>query len=211
MKIRQQTLIVQFIWLILVISFLVSMAMGRWSITFVSVATLILSMAPALLAERFHLRLPISLVAIIVVFVFSTMFLGEVFDFYERYWWWDVVLHGGSAIAFGMIGFLFVFYLFEGDRFAAPPIAMTFIAFCFAISIGAMWEIFEFSMDQLFGLNMQKSGLIDTMWDLIVDVIGASLGSFVGYFYLKGLELGGLGGVISEFVRLNNNLFRKFK
>lgn len=185
--------------------------MGRWSITFVSAATLILSMAPTLLAERFHLRLPISLVAIIVVFVFSTLFLGEVFDFYERYWWWDVVLHGGSAIAFGMIGFLFIFYLFEGDRFAAPPIAMTFIAFCFAITIGAMWEIFEFSMDQLFGLNMQKSGLIDTMWDLIVDVIGASLGSFVGFFYLKGLELGGLGGVISEFVRLNKNMFRKLK
>lgn len=211
MKIRQQTFIVQIIWLVLVISFLVSIAMGRWSITFVSAATLILSMAPTLLAERFHLRLPISLVAIIVVFVFSTLFLGEVFDFYERYWWWDVVLHGGSAIAFGMIGFLFIFYLFEGDRFAAPPIAMTFIAFCFAITIGAMWEIFEFSMDQLFGLNMQKSGLIDTMWDLIVDVIGASLGSFVGFFYLKGLELGGLGGVISEFVRLNKNMFRKLK
>jgi hypothetical protein len=54
------------------------------------------------------------------------------------------------------------------------------------LSIGALWEIFEFLMDSLFGLNMQKSGLIDTMWDLIVDALGALVISILGYLYLKG-------------------------
>ena len=106
--------------------------------------------------------------------------------------------------------FLFVFFLFEGDRYAAPPWALGLIAFCFALSIGALWEIFEFTMDQLFGLNMQKSGLIDTMWDLIVDTGGALFGASAGFLYLKGRTTT-LGGMIEEFVELNRNGYRKLR
>jgi hypothetical protein len=66
-------------------------------------------------------------------------------------------------------------------------------------------------MDQLFGFNMQKSGLIDTMWDLILDTAGAALGAFSGFLYLKGRHLGGLTGVLQEFVQTNRRYFRKFR
>ncbi len=66
-------------------------------------------------------------------------------------------------------------------------------------------------MDQLFGLNMQKSGLIDTMWDLIVDTGGASLGAFAGFLFLKGRQLGGLTGVLQEFTQKNRKWFRKLR
>ena len=71
------------------------------------------------------------------------------------------------------------------------PGFVAFFAFLFAIGVGAIWEIFEFSMDQLFGLNMQKamlgdpSGLTDTMWDMIVVVFGALSIALLGYGYLK--------------------------
>lgn len=208
---REQPILVQLIWAVTIVAFLFALFTMRWSMAFISAATLGLSMAPALLAARLDLRLPVPFLVFTVAFTFSTLFLGEVLDFYERYWWWDVVLHGSSAVAFGMIGFTFIFYLFEGDRYAAPPWAMGFFGFCFAVTIGALWEIFEYTMDQTFGLNMQKSGLRDTMWDLIVDVIGGILGAGSGSLYLYGQKLGGPGAVIEDFVSKNRRLFRKLR
>lgn len=206
---RQQGPLVFAVWFTLIVAALVALATARWSMAFVAVTTLFVSMLPAVFIHRFNLKLPVHFFAAIVVFIFATIFLGEALDFYERVWWWDIALHGASAIGFGLVGFLFMLMLFQGDRYAAPPIAVSFFAFCFAVSIGTMWEIFEFGMDQIFGLNMQKSGLVDTMSDLMVDMLGASLGAAAGFFYLKKRELGGVSGVIREFVRMNHRLFSK--
>jgi len=211
MNLRQQPTVVKVIWAVLALAFIVALVTARLSLAFVSVATLSLSLLPLLVVRRFGVHLPVSFFAIITVFIFSTIFLGEVFDFYERYWWWDVLLHGGSAMAFGMMGLLFVLFLFEGDRYAAPPWALALIAFTFAVSIGAVWEVFEFAMDQIFGMNMQKSGLIDTMWDLIVDMIGGLSGAVAGFLYLKGREVGGPSRLLGEFIAGNRRLFRKFR
>ncbi len=183
----------------------------HWASVAVSVITLLLTFLPDLIERSYDIKLPLSFASAIIIFTYSTLFLGEVGDFYEKYWWWDVLLHGGSAIGFGLIGFIFIFLLFKGDRYAAPPIAMAFFAFCFGVSIGVVWEIFEFVMDQTFGLNMQKSGLVDTMWDLIVDAIGATLGAAAGFFYLKKKWYGGLAAMIDEFVKSNRRLFSKNK
>ncbi len=199
------------IWGLLAVTFLASLALGRWSLAFVALATFVLSLAPAVLASRLHIRLPIAFLAATSLFVFASIFMGEAFDFYERFWWWDLALHASSAVGFGLIGFLFVFMLFEGDRFAAPPSAMAFIAFCLAITVGAMWEVFEYLMDQSFGLNMQKSGLDDTMGDIMVDAAGASVAALSGFFYLRGQNSGILGRAIAQFIALNRRLYAKSK
>jgi len=201
--------IVYLIWATLIVATFTAIFLGRWSMGFVAVATLFVSIAPTVLAERYHINLPWTFFTGIVMFIFATLFLGEAFDFYERYWWWDILLHASSAVGFGLVGFVFVFALFEGDRYAAPAWAISFIAMCFAIAFGVAWEIFEYTMDQFFGLNMQKSGPLDTMWDLIVDAVGGFVGAFSGFGYLKGREKGGLQQVIAEFVRLNRGFFSK--
>lgn len=206
---RDQTLLTRLIWLALVAAAAEALYTGRYSLTFVALITLGLSMAPVLVARWAQITVPKGFMLAVVMFVGGTIFLGEVFDFYNRFWWWDVVMHGGSAIGFGLIGFVLVFMMFQGDRFAAPPSAIAFFAFCFALAIGAMWEIFEFAMDQGFGLNMQKSGLRDTMGDLIVDCVGALIGAGAGYAYLRGRQLGGITSVIEDFVRRNPRFFRK--
>ncbi|MGJ8561475.1 MAG: hypothetical protein ACSHX3_14670 [Litorimonas sp.] len=176
---------------------------------FVSTATLCLSLLPLALAHRLSVRLPVSFLLFITVFVFASIFLGEAFDFYNRVWWWDLALHGSAAMGFGLLGFLFVFMLFEGDRFAAPPLALAFITFCVAMTLGACWEVFEFAMDQTFGLNMQKSGLIDTMGDLIVNGIGAGFASVVGYLYVCYRAVGVFSRPLEQFIDLNKTYYRK--
>ncbi|MEM9638007.1 MAG: hypothetical protein AAGA94_10210, partial [Pseudomonadota bacterium] len=173
--------------------------------------TLALSLVPPVLASRWSLHLPVSFLVAATVFLFATIFLGEAFDFYERLWWWDLAMHLSSAIGFGLLGFLFVFMLFEGDRFAAPPSALAVLAFCVAMTIGALWEVFEFLMDQTFGLNMQKSGLNDTMGDLIINGFGSALASLTGYLYLVRGSGGLLGHALSQFINLNKRLYRRYK
>ncbi len=204
-----QSRIVLVIWGLLAASALLSLAFGRWSLSFVSLATLALSMAPAALASRFSITLPLPFVLAITGFIFGSIFMGEAFDFYERLWWWDIALHGFSAIGFGLIGFLFVFMLFEGDRFAAPPSALAFLAFCLAMTVGGLWEIFEYSMDQTLGLNMQKSGLDDTMGDMIVDAFGAATGALSGYLYLIGWKSGLFAGMIKQFIEANRRFYQR--
>ena len=101
--------------------------------------------------------------------------------------------------------------LFEGDRFAAPPSAIAFITFCVAMMVGAMWEVFEFSMDIAFGLNMQKSGLNDTMIDLVLNAVGGLIASLTGYVYLVRNSAGLLGMGLSQFIRMNQRLYQKYK
>jgi len=128
-----------------------------------------------------------------IAFIFSALFLGEVHSYYTKYWWWDIALHTSSGGLLGIIGFLLVHILNEEENIDIhmKPGFVAFFAFLFAVGLGAIWEIFEFSMDQFFGSDMQKamlndpSGLTDTMWDLIVDALGAIVISLMGYSYLK--------------------------
>jgi hypothetical protein len=206
-----QTWLARIVWAILAVVALMALLSWRLELAFVAVVTLAVSLAPLYVAKWADVRVPPSFIAALVLFIGGTLFLGEVFEFYERFWWWDMAMHGGSAIGFGLIGFVLVFMMFQGDRFAAPHVAVAFFGFCFAVSIGTIWEIFEFCMDQLFGLNMQKSGLMDTMGDLIVNLLGAVIGAATGFAYLKGQARGGLGSVIDEFVQRNPRLFKRLK
>ncbi len=199
------------VWIVLLSATVTGLVSSNWSLAAVGLVTFLLTLFPVFFSNRFAVKLPVSFVSLIVVFIFATVFLGEAFDFYEQYWWWDVLLHGGSAVGFGLFSFLLVFMLFQGDRYSAPPVALAFITFSCAVAMGVIWEIFEFAADQLFGLNMQKSGLLDTMWDLIVDCVGGSIAALAGFLYLKEKELGGLTGLIEEFIFLNKKFFSKLK
>src|SRR5690606_30887329 len=97
------------------------------------------------------------------------------------------VLHGASGFLLGILGFLLVYVLNEKEEIGLDmkPGFVALFAFVFAVALGALWEIFEFAMDSAFGLNMQKSGLVDTMWDLIVDTAGALVMAVLGYGYLR--------------------------
>lgn len=210
-QIHKQGNFIRTLWALLLLAAIGAAFEGRWSLTFVAIATLLLALAPVFLAHRLGITLPLPFVAATTIFLIASIFMGEAFDFYERVWWWDIALHASSAIGFGLIGFVFVLMMFAGDRFAAPPWALCLMAFALAVTVGACWEIFEFLMDTWFGFSMQKSGLIDTMGDLIVDVVGAAFSSWLGYVYLRAKDKSFWTWPIHRFVALNKRLFRKHR
>jgi hypothetical protein len=176
--------------------------------------TLILGITflPRLLHSRYDVRLPYEFESLAILFVCLALFFGEVLDFYNRYWWWDLFLHTQSGFLLGVTGFLLVYVLNENDsvQMDLSPGFISLFACMFAIGIGAVWEIFEFCMDQAFGMNMQKSGLVDTMWDLIVDTIGAIVISVLGYGYIKTVERDSfLERWIDRFIESNPRLFAR--
>jgi uncharacterized membrane protein YjdF len=95
------------------------------------------------------------------------------------------------------------------------PGFVAFFAFCFSVAIGALWEVFEFAMDQSFGMNMQKpflgdpSGLTDTMWDLVVDAIGALTICTIGYHCMKRNIESPVERWIQRFITKNHRLFQQ--
>lgn len=191
---------------------------GRWLTAVMTVAILLLTLAPVLMVRRFDVFIPAEFKVLATAFIFASLFLGEVQGYYTRFWWWDVALHAASGFLLGIVGFLMVYVLNEkrSIRFHMTPGFVALFAFTFAVAIGALWEIFEFSMDRIVGTTMQKpmlgdpSGLTDTMWDLIVDTVGAALIAVLGYGYLKvAAGKSFLEQWIAAFLKANPRLFRR--
>jgi uncharacterized membrane protein YjdF len=172
--------------------------------------------APALLGHRLPVRIPAEYELLAILFVFAALFLGEFHSYYELFWWWDIALHSTSGLLLGLVGFLLVYVLNESRRIELHmrPGFVALFAFAFAVTAGVLWEIFEFAADQLFGMQMQKpmlgdpSGLTDTMWDLIVDALGAALISAFGWWHMKSDRRSFIDVWTDRFVAKNPRLFR---
>ena len=155
-----------------------------WLTFFVGIIAFVILWLPPLLAKNFHIHFPLEFELLLNIFIYGSIFLGEIHSFYTRYWWWDIVLHTGSGIALGFIGFLVLYSLYQTKKIVISPFLLALFSFCFALALGALWEIFEFFVDMFMGTNMQKNGLTDTMWDLVVDAVGAFIVSVSGYLYI---------------------------
>lgn len=127
---------------------------------------------------------------LIYVFVMFAMYLGNVFDFYLIIPMYDKILHLLSGLIIGLIGFILFIHINNGinNKDSKSYMAVLF-TLMFAISAAAIWEIWEFATDQLFGFTSQNNSLNDTMWDIIC-------GSFMGlvmdipiYLYIKGVKI----------------------
>lgn len=165
----------------------------QWLNAVITVGIMVITLLPLFLKKGLLVFIPPEFELLAIGFIFASLFLGEVRGYYVRFWWWDIALHTASGFLLGIIGFLLVHVLNEMKEIDVhmKPGFVAFFAFLFAVGMGAIWEIFEFGMDHFLGTNMQKemlgdpSGLTDTMFDLIVDALGALIISVLGYGYLK--------------------------
>lgn len=183
-----------------------SMYESDWMNFFLSVLTLFFTFLPSILEKRLKIDYPEEFEIIVLVFIFASLFLGEINSFYYRFWWWDLLLHGFSSLIFGILAFSLVYILNKEGKIKLKPAFIALFAFCFALAIGAIWEIFEFSIDYFFGMNMQKSGLMDTMADMLLDAMGALFISVIGFLYAKGY-FRFLRFLSEDFRSLNPHLF----
>lgn len=161
---------------------------------FLGIAALIL---PGVLLRRFSIQIPSGMMVMYIIFLYCAVYLGEVRSFYYAVPRWDTYLHAFSGGMLGALGFSAVNFLNKTDRVKLTPAFVAVFALCFAVMLGVVWEIYEFTIDGVMGLNMQKyavdggellvgrPALLDTMKDLITDIIGAGVMAVVGYISLK--------------------------
>lgn len=154
---------------------------------------------PGMLRKRLNISIPSKMLIIYAIFLYCAIYLGEVHSFYYHVPHWDTVLHTFSGAMLGALGFSFINFLNRTDRVPMfmSPIFVAVFTFCFAMTLGVLWEIYEFAADSILHTNMQKfalesgeqlvgqAALKDTMKDLIVDGIGALVMSVIGYVSLK--------------------------
>jgi len=121
----------------------------------------------------------------IVGFVFATLFLGHLANFYDYIPLWDKFVHFQSGLILGIAGFVLVYTLNEQKsiHLDLSPGFVSFFAVTFSLAIGVVWEVVEFIADSLFGVDWQN-GNADTMWDLIAAGAGALIVSVAGYFWM---------------------------
>ena len=201
--------------------------------------TLVLFAIPQFLSKKLHVSLPMTLEVIILLFIFASSICGELGSFYTKIWWWDTMLHTLNGFLMAAIGFAMIDILNSSPKFHfnMSPVFVAFVVFCFSMTIGVLWEFFEFGMDYFTYTDMQNDrivtvvssvdfnpdglnrqvvldgitsttihmgdgsahiieggyldiGIIDTMKDLFVNLIGAVVFSIIGVFYIIGRNKG---------------------
>lgn len=172
---------------------------GNWDAVFFCVLTLILFMIPSFVEKRIKVDVPDTLEIIILLFIFAAEILGEIEGYYYNVNGWDTALHTVNGFLSAAIGLALIDILNRTDRFtfSLSPLFVVMVSFCFSMTVGVVWEFFEYGMDVFFGSNMQKfmteagepfvgqAALADTMKDLLVNFVGAAVFSLLGFFYIK--------------------------
>lgn len=129
---------------------------------FLCVLTLLLFNIPLIVDRRFRVTIPRELEVVILLFIFAAEILGEIGSFYTYITWWDTMLHTVNGFLMAAIGFALVDYLNDHPRFhfSLSPVFVAFFAFCFSMTVGVVWEFFEFGMDVFTATDMQKDTVI---------------------------------------------------
>ncbi len=181
---RLQMFLARALQAVLAVEFIAALFNQRWPVAFITALALAVSFLPAILQRNTKLHVPVQIQLVITAFVFATLFLGEVEGYYERFAWWDLLLHSSFGVVLGLVTFLGLLALVDLQRVKMSLGLLSVFAVAFAMAVGSLWEMFEFFMDRTFGLNMMKSGLNDTMSDLIVNCLGALAAVALAHVYV---------------------------
>ena len=219
--------------LLVIITLVLQLIHGNYENAFLCILTLILFLIPSFFESRFKLDLPEALEIVILLFIFAAEILGEIQNFYNVFANWDLILHTINGFLCAAVGFSLIDILNRYDKFHLnlSPFFVAVVGFCFSMTIGVLWEFFEYGADEVFHTDMQKDrivenvysfalneegknvvvkvedikethivtenggytinngyldiGLSDTMGDLLVNFIGATIYCIIGFVYVK--------------------------
>ena len=148
-----------------------ALAFGNYEAFFLCLLTLVLFLVPTFIEVNFSISIPETLEVIIALFIFAAEILGELFHFYTIFPFWDTLLHTFNGFLAAAIGLALVSILNRSERvaFSLSPFFCVVVAFCFSMTIGVLWEFFEFGMDQVFGLDMQKDTVVSSISSTLLD------------------------------------------
>lgn len=143
--------------------------------------SLILLILPLFIQNKFQITLPNVLEISIYLFIFSAEILGEINNFYEKIPYWDTILHTINGFLATAVGFSLVDLLNKNSKkFNLSPIYLCLVAFCFSMTIGVMWEFFEYTVDKALLTDMQKDELVTTISSVTLDLTKSNKAILIG-------------------------------
>ena len=157
--------------LIVVAELVLSILRGEYESAFICLLVLILFIFPFFIQQNFGIQLPTTLEIIILLFIFAAEILGELEGYFITYPNWDTMLHTTTGFLCAATGFALIDILNRNSRikFQLSPIYVALAAFCFSMTVGVLWEFFEFGMDRLFHLDMQKDTVVQSITSVMLD------------------------------------------
>ncbi len=144
---------------------------------FLCVLTLVLFLVPSFIEKRLNISLPNTLEIIMLLFIYSAEILGEIRQYYLMYDRWDDMLHTLNGFLCAAIGFSLIDILNRSEKFhiTLSPIFVAMVSFCFSMTIGVLWEFFEYFMDTCFSMDMQKDRLISSISSVMLNPQGINV------------------------------------
>ena len=155
-----------------VILTLVAQAFNRdWESVFFCALALFLMMIPSFIENNWHIDIPDTLEIIVIVFIYAAEILGELRAYYINVPFWDTMLHTTTGFLAAAVGFSLcdIFNRNENIKFNLSPFFLAFVAFCFSMTVGVLWEFFEFGMDFFTGSDMQKDTIVHAIHTTMLD------------------------------------------
>ncbi|HJC47206.1 MAG TPA: hypothetical protein IAA04_04045 [Candidatus Lachnoclostridium pullistercoris] len=173
---------------------------GNYENVFLCILSLMLLVIPSAMQLTFRVELPPALEIFILLFIFAAEILGEIGEFYLRFPFWDTALHTINGFLCAAIGFSLVTLLNDNEKvvFRLSPVFMAVVAVSFSMTIGVVWEFFEFGMDHIAGLDMQKDTVVQEIRSVMLDPEGRNIPYVIGPIrevVVNGQELG-VGGYL---------------
>ena len=161
---------------LVLLSIMRQFSLGSYHNMFLGILTLILFSIPKLIERKLGVSIPAGLQAVILIFIFSAEILGEINAFYVKIPIWDTILHTTNGFLMAAIGFALIDIFNRSEKFSIKmsPYFVAFVAFCFSMTIGVLWEFFEFSMDWFFKTDMQKDWILPIISSVKLDPNGAN-------------------------------------
>ena len=156
---------------LVLVSLVRQIMLGSYESAFFCILTLLLLYVPSWLQVKLRIELPPALEITILCFIFAAEILGEVNAFYVVIPGWDTMLHTLNGFLAAAVGFSLVILLNNNERltFDLSPFFLALVAFCFSMTIGVLWEFFEFAMDFFFHMDMQKDTIIHNIYTVTLD------------------------------------------
>lgn len=157
--------------ILVIFAIILSVLGGRYENVFVCSLSLVLLLAPAFMEKKLAIKLPTVLEIIILLFIFAAEILGEMNSYYIRFPWWDTMLHTLNGFLCAAVGFALLDILNRNSKikFTLSPLYLAIVAFCFSMTIGVLWEFFEYGCDILFRTDMQKDTVIKLISSTYLD------------------------------------------
>lgn len=209
-KLSVGALITNAVRLVLILGFISAFFRGRDLAMAFCVIAFTATFASKIL-EKFGIKTGNEMQITILLIIYGALFLGEVRGAFANLWWWDILLKGIATFALSFVGLTVILFLEEREHLDSSPFMVITLAFALSFTLGAIWEVLEFSLDNIFGFGLQQIGTGVVAIDLIITGVAAFIVSAGGYLYKKRGIGNPMSSLVVKLIRKNPKLLKSEK